>query len=811
MHLAELHCPYTEDALAAAVRAACAAIAPVWPLDRFIAVNPHWGRVDRPFADYAGTLARLSGSSLWMPAAYYRRAWQSGQITVGHLQTALEASGLRLTHADLLAALDDDAVPPALPLLSDVLDASRDLTHAPAWREVITHQISQFCAAFFDVEQADWHPPAAGGLYARWRASIGADHGIVTLMHVDALRARAAALPAEPQALFGWAAARLAAAPEQLDELFQVALLRINGWAAWCAYQGWEARLAGKDDPCIEALLAIRLAWECLLDDGQRGPDSAWAAWQRQWAACPPPSASVLAVWQAALERAYQTPLIAALAAHRPPPQPALTAQAVFCIDVRSEVLRRALETVAPSVQTLGFAGFFGLPLEYRPIGTAARRPQLPGLLAPALAVTEHAATAATGRDIAQRRHLRLAAHAAWRPFARLPGAAFGLVESLGPAYAAKIVRRSLPHQGRPAAPHHAGLRTAELRALRPQLCASAADTAVRVELAAQILPAMGLASGWARVVLLVGHGSQSANNAHAAGLDCGACGGQSGELNARALAALLNGPEVRAGLGARGLELPASTHFVAAEHNTTTDEVVCFDRDAVPATHTAELATLEAALAAAGARARAERAAALGVGDLRQRPQALLAALRRRANDWAQTRPEWGLANNAALIIAPRGATLGLDLGGRVFLHDYCAGDDPDGSLLERIMTAPMVVAHWINLQYYASCADPLRYGSGNKLLHNVVGGRIGVFEGNGGDLRIGLPWQSVHDGSRFVHTPLRLSVFIAAPRAAIEAVLARHALVRNLVCNRWLSLFRLEAGGVEAYAGGTWHGATP
>ncbi len=55
-------------------------------------------------------------------------------------------------------------------------------------------------------------------------------------------------------------------------------------------------------------------------------------------------------------------------------------------------------------------------------------------------------------------------------------------------------------------------------------------------------------------------------------------------------------------------------------------------------------------------------------------------------------------------------------------------------------IMTAPMVVTNWINLQYHASTVDPTRYGSGNTMLHNVVGGRIGVFEGNGGDLRIGM-----------------------------------------------------------------------
>ena len=61
---------------------------------------------------------------------------------------------------------------------------------------------------------------------------------------------------------------------------------------------------------------------------------------------------------------------------------------------------------------------------------------------------------------------------------------------------------------------------------------------------------------------------------------------------------------------------------------------------------------------------------------------------------------------------------------------------------------------------------ASNAAFGSGEKTLHNVVG-LIGVLEGNGGDLRVGLPMQSVHDGARFVHEPLRLNVFIEAPVA--------------------------------------------
>ncbi len=123
---------------------------------------------------------------------------------------------------------------------------------------------------------------------------------------------------------------------------------------------------------------------------------------------------------------------------------------------------------------------------------------------------------------------------------------------------------------------------------------------------------------------------------------------------------------------------------------------------------------------------------------------------------------------------------------------------------MLELILTAPVVVASWISLQYYGSTVAPQAFGAGNKLLHNVVGG-IGVVEGNGGPLRPGLPWQSVHDGEKPAHEPLRLAVCIEAPREAIVDVLRRHDGVRALFDNRWMHLFALDGGGRMAwrYAG--------
>ena len=256
--------------------------------------------------------------------------------------------------------------------------------------------------------------------------------------------------------------------------------------------------------------------------------------------------------------------------------------------------------------------------------------------------------------------------------------------------------------------------------------------------------------------------------------------------------------PETRAGLRAHGILLPDDTLFVAGLHETTTDNVTLYE-DGLPAGSSRLLAQTRELLSRAAAAARAERALRL--------PGASASTIAVRARNWAEVRPEWGLAGCAAFIAAPRQVTSAADLGGRSFLHSYDWQADKGFGTLELILTAPVVVASWISLQYYGSAVAPEVFGGGNKLIHNVVGG-IGVLQGNGGPLRAGLPWQAVHDGEKLVHEPLRLSVLIEAPQEAISGVLARHDQVRELFDNGWLHLFTLEDGqiGARYRPGGSW-----
>lgn len=800
------------DPRLAALELACQSIAPAWPLDRQIAVSPYWGLRTRPFAEAAARLRKLTGAPMAAEPQHYRAAWESGAIKPSHLSQAARAYGEAVSMDAAISALAEPTrACRGLPLLSDFIDADARHPEGAAWPARVTQQLSQYCASYFDHGYAQWHAdPGNCDFFSHWRSSLIATHGPFP-------RERALKMPAESRAALDWALDRLAIRDRDIRDLLQVVALRINGWAAWCAYLSWEAALAAREDPHLGELIIMRLCCEALLHDGRQDPASAWSQWMERWNLAQRSedrkALMIALIWQRAEEISYQerlcaellTPRSSAPAPHssRPP------AQLVFCIDVRSERLRRAIETIDAQMQTHGFAGFFGLPIRYSPLGTALERQQLPGLIAPSLTAQESTGNPARDRALAGKRAEALAWRASTTLFERLPSGSFTAVEMFGLTYLPKLLLQTLAH---PSGSELPGLSRNEREQLRPCLPAAAPEDIERhAGMVAGILRAMNLSSNFARLLVLVGHGAQTTNNPQAAGLACGACGGHSGAVNARLLAGLLNDGSMRRKLAQLGIVIPPDTVALAALHDTVTDTVEIFDVADVPDSHTPDLNRLLDLLAQAGRRVRAERAHSLGLAHLCGRDTALLRQLRRRARDWSETRPEWGLVDNAALIVAQRTRTHGIDLRGRVFLHEYCWEHDHDASILEQILSAPMIVAHWINMQYYGSTVDPQRFGSGNKVLHNVVGGHIGVLEGYTGDLRIGLARQSVHDGERWLHTPLRLSVVVDAPAASIETVLDRQQTVRELIENQWVHLLRFAEQSIERYESGHWVSAHP
>ena len=767
------------ELFAAAVEAG-GQVPPLWPLATSVAVNPYLGQAGEPLAMAAARLARVAGAPVTPPRRERLRQVEAGEITRADLAAAIAATeGAPPTPDALLAAAARPPAPPrALPTIAELAAEASGVD----WPGLVAERIGHWAAGHFDRGQALW-PAPAGGAFASWHAFATRDltpeiHGLAGFAsHVAALAPTARAAISRAGETLGLDGA---SAPTVFHRLH----MTLGGWSQLARQRLWEAEMEGGHDAALKDLLAVRLVWEeaLLLLHRDRVAER-WAEVRAAHAAPLAPTADQIvdAALQDAAERAAGRRLAATLAgAPAAAADPRPEAQAAFCIDVRSEVFRRALEATAPGVRTLGFAGFFGLAVRHRPLASDVAEARAPVLLSPALASR---ASDPDGRDLSARVARR--AVRAWGRFKLAAVSSFAFVEAAGPLYVPKLLRDALGL--------HAGAKADPAPALDP-----APDLGTRIDAAETVLRAMSLTRGLARIVLIAGHGATAANNPHLSALQCGACGGFSGEVNARLLAGLLNEPAVREGIAARGIAVPADTLFVAGLHDTTTDAVTLYD-DHPSGEHAADLARLRGHLATAGALARAERARHLP----RAGGEASLAA---RARDWAETRPEWALAGCAAFVAAPRRRTAGLDLGGRAFLHDYDWRADEGFGVLELILTAPVVVASWISLQYYGSTISPDTFGAGNKLLHNVTGG-VGVVEGNGGLLRAGLPWQSVHDGARLVHEPLRLTVAVEAPHGAIEDILGRHPGVGALFDHGWLRLLALEDGAVAGReAGGRW-----
>lgn len=509
-------------------------------------------------------------------------------------------------------------------------------------------------------------------------------------------------------------------------------------------------------------------------------------------------------VFQAAYERKYRIEVLDAISAHRPTPSTSKSAgrfQAVFCLDEREESFVRHLEEVAPAVETFNTAGFFGVAMYYRGVADAHFSPLCPIIIQPQHWVAEEALLAVEELSKRRAKARRLLGgmahrlHVSSRAF--LGGAitaAFGVVASL-PLVTRVLFPRSTArfrrHVGQMVAPPRSTRLRLERADEKPSRASGGIGYALpeMTNIVERLLRNIGLTSQFAPLVFIVGHGSSSLNNPHEPAHDCGACGGARGGPNARAFAQMANDPRVRHALRERGLSVPPTTYFIGAYHNTCDESFTCFELDDILASHGEALKSALESFRVAQERNAHERCRRFDSASLSLSPKQALRHVEARAEDLAQTRPEYGHATNAVCFVGRRQRTRGLYLDRRTFLTSYDpTQDDAESSILAGLLSAVVPVCAGINLEYYFSRVDPSGWGCGTKLPHNITS-LLGVMDGAMSDLRPGLPWQMVE-----IHEPVRLLFVMETTPAAILSIMSRNESIDRLCRNHWVQLTTLD-----------------
>ena len=795
------------------IDSASSKIAPLWPLSHFVAVNPFLGFADSNFARAAEVHKRVQGSEVVMPITWFKEKFESGDVDLENLRAAIavatpevfesfESAGQALSAENvvaLLSGIEKDANPLYQTCSFSAYLDSREDTH---WQHVIREEVAKWVAAYDDEGQSSWKFPWKDlSLFGGWKAAAEIDRN-PELNGLIGFRKFVASLPDDPYAVINQAVETLQIPEDHIESLFYRIMLTLPGWAGHLRYKDREREIRDESADSLVQLLAILLSYDMALYANHSESKDHVLGWHRNLMEYStddglltlPFDLAQRLVWQSAMEHVFEEKLCADIT---PKAKSETTTQrpdiqAIFCIDVRSEVYRRSLESTNANIQTIGFAGFFGLPIKHRIPGLGDSQSRCPVLLAPHIRTFE----SKSGIEVSDFDQLVLERVDArerkrsWKRFKEAASSCFTFVETIGLSYGVELVKDAF------------GLSEKSNKDKGAPVFLDKLSTADRASLAEDILKGLDLLENFARIVLFCGHCSETRNNPYASGLDCGACGGHAGDANARLAAALLNQADVRTELSERGILIPSDTVFIGGLHNTTTDEVSLFDYEAADTRIIEELTvSLDQASLLCATERSARFGEATGQSDI-------VSAVRSRSRDWAQVRPEWALAGNAAIIVAPRKWTAEANLQSRAFLHEYSATSDPNGAVLENIIAGPLVVASWINLQYYGSSVDNAHFGSGHKSIHNVVGG-VGVALGNEYDLRPGLPFQSVHDGKKLIHEPLRLHACIAADTKILDGILERQSHVRHLVENAWVHFIALGEDGKQwarRKSDGTW-----
>ncbi|MCA9187314.1 MAG: DUF2309 domain-containing protein [Pirellulaceae bacterium] len=796
-------------------------VTPVWPLEDYVAVNPYWGWSDESFLYAARQLAAVSPATLFMSVSHYLQRYQRGDIRKSDINLAIDelvadgvpgSEGIDVNQviSYLQQQAPNDQVKPERRVVWTTAELLDRWGHSH-WADVVDQEVGKHCAAYFDQTAAFWRAKEDNWpLYQAWRSAAILDYNF-EIHGVGDFRQFVAQLPHDTNAALITLLHSLRVPNELWSPVLLTHAMAAKGWAAWAMYRQNNAQHRRDEAADLANLLAIRLAYDVALCN-HHDFHVDWSSVVSKYTAVMTQLCREDVLRYALLkadEVAYRRELLVDVLADSPvangdtsseghSDNPPPLAQMVFCIDVRSERIRRNLEAHSDDVETFGYAGFFGISMEYIRQADPRASARVPVLVSPAYRIYEGyegagrlASEAWITSELSQRFWRK-----AWKRFQASAASCFGFVEATGIAHGMLLALRAIDrwrHRRSADTGRHSRM-GGEMQPgpMLPSSCDAAMNFSKQADVAESLLRGIGITAHFSRLVVLCGHGASTDNNPHHAALCCGACGGHAGDNNARFAVKLLNLSYIRAELASRGIVIPDEVLFVAASHDTTTDEIRFYDANQCNARQREDLQALMRIVDKAASDNRRERMATL------QEPNAV--DLTFRGRDWSEVRPEWGLAGCAAFIAGPRSMTRGRTFDGRTFLHSYDYTADTHLRQLEQIMTAPMIVAQWIVMQYYASTVDQPTFGSGSKTIHNPVGD-FGILSGNGNDLQIGLGWESVHDGKDYRHQPLRLLSVVAAPRNAIDVVLARHPQVESLAINGWLELVAVERGRSYRY----------
>ncbi len=739
-------------------------IGKTWPLYSFVTSNPLSGYEKISFKNAVNSAKEQLNARIFPEASIYRRAWEEGEINEKELLKLLRENGLTESADFYLQQME-----------------SQKRTEEKNANHELDRIMAKWLAAFMDEGLAEWEMPGKEqGFYKAWRklAKYDSELGIAKLTDVPKTASEALV-----QVLSGYS-------KNKYLQILKYHLAALPGWTGYINYRvesnsAWQQKYPIN----LEEYLAVRL-WIAEHLEAQIIP-------QYENSVIDHTIVNIQYLWLKAWEKSWQNQLVKTLKqelitgesskAKDPDPE----AQMVFCIDTRSELIRRHVESKG-NYETFGYAGFFGIAMDYKNVKDGLTRKSCPPILDSSYKVSEIPQSNKEHQLAAIERkneNFRFIDYFLRRMKNMLPSA-FGYVEGSGLFYGLSLLVRTLipgyfyRFKTKSSTPYES---VCEPRIESINLKEDLSLPISLKEKVAIVKSAFDL-MGWkhfAPVVLFVGHGSHSVNNPFGSSLDCGACAASPGRHNARMLAKLANLPTVRKALADMfQINIPEQTIFIGAEHNTTTDEIVIFDSE-VSYSDQEKLVQIKSDLLRAQQTATQDR---LGIS------KNSIATAQQKANNWGETRPEWGLAKNAGFIIAPRTLTKNNNLDSRCFLHSYDWKSDSTGKALEGIMQGPMVVTQWINNHYYFSTVDNDTFGSGSKITHNITG-KFGVVQGNGGDLKMGLPLQSLQQSDQnSYHQPLRLSVLINAPETIVNDILSRNENLKMLLDNEWIYLMVMD-----------------